>query len=133
MTAVILAAVSSSRHLPDDVRVDFFRDFGRKYVVTATPALIVAYACGGILLARDPWTGLSTALVVCAALLAAALAVGVVQAKRMTRLRRAGSSAPDDAGLASRITRSARWARALRGALVVLSLVIFVLAVVRWT
>ncbi|GAB3566611.1 hypothetical protein [Spelaeicoccus albus] len=132
MTTVVLAATSSARQLSADARVAFFRDFGRKYVVTATPALVIAYVCGGILLAGEPWTTLSTALVVCAALLLVALAIGIAQARRMTRLRHSSTSKPDDAGLAARIARSARLAGTLRAGLGVLTLVLFVLAVVRW-
>lgn len=129
---VVIVARASAAHLGQETRVAFFRDFGRNYGIVATAALIVAYICGGILLAGDPWDGMSTALTACAAALVVALAVGVAQARRMTRLRHRLSATPDDGHLTTRIARSARLALVLRAGLVVLTLGIFVVAVVRW-
>lgn len=130
---VIIVARTTAAHLSVGTRVAFFRDFGRRYVTVATAALIVAYVCGGVLLAGDPWTDLSTALTSCAAALVVALGVGVAQARRMTRLRRRHVATPGDARLTAAISRSARWALTLRAGLVVLTLAIFVLAVARWS
>lgn len=133
MLTVIIVAGSTAAHLPHESRVAFFRDFGRRFAVVATAALVVAYICGGILLASDPWNGLSTALTACAAALVIALGIGIAQARRMTRLRHRHTKTPDDGRLATAIARSARLALVLRAGLVVLTAAIFVLAVVRWT
>jgi 1,4-dihydroxy-2-naphthoate octaprenyltransferase len=105
-------------------RVTLFRQLGRRWGIIGTAALVVAYACGLILLLTAPWTPLSTWLVVLGVTLAIALAAGIVQARRMTRLRRAAASA----GLAAPRSHSAT---ILRAGIVALSVAMVVLAVVR--
>ncbi|HWU57776.1 MAG TPA: hypothetical protein VN045_03570 [Microbacteriaceae bacterium] len=105
-------------------RVTLFRQLGRLWGIIGTAALAVAYACGLILLLTAPWTPLSTWLVVLGVTLAIALAAGIVQARRMTRLRRAAASA----GLAAPRSHSAT---ILRAGIVALSVAMVVLAVVR--
>lgn len=132
MLTVILAATSTSKRLDAAARVAFFRDFGRKYVIFAGVALVVAIVSGGLLLAAESWTGLSTALTLCTLALVIALSVGVVQARRMTHLRRETIEHPDDGTLATRLKTTARLALGLRGGLTALTLAVYVLAVVRW-
>jgi hypothetical protein len=105
-------------------RVAFFRQLGRRWGIIGTAALVVAYACGLLLLLTTEWTPLSTWLVVLGAALAVALAAGIAQARRMTRVRRAAASA----GVAAPASHSAAF---LRGGIVVLSVAMVVLAVVR--
>jgi hypothetical protein len=59
--------------------------------------------------------------------LVAALAVGVAQARRMTRIRAAALAAPDDRQLTSRVRRGAHVATLLRAAIGVLSLALIAL------
>jgi len=53
--------------------------------------------------------------------------VGVVQARRMTRLRRASLAASEDAALASGVRRGARAATLLRASIGLLSLALIAL------
>jgi hypothetical protein len=127
----VLVARSTSATLQRNDRVAFFRHFGRRFGIVATVALIVALVTGGLLLAAWPWTVVSSVLVFAAAVLVVVLAIGVAQARRMTRLRRAAIAAPDDHALARRVAAGARRASVLRAGIGVLSLLIFVLAIVR--
>jgi len=129
--SVVLVARSTTATLQRPDRVAFFKHFGRRFGIVATIALVVAYVTGGVLLAAAPWTGVSTAVVVAAVVLVAVLAVGVVQARRMTRLRRAAIAAPEDATLTDRVTAGGRRASVLRAGLGVISVLIFVLAIVQ--
>lgn len=105
-------------------RVAFFRQLGRRWGIVGTAALIVAYACGLILLLTTDWTPLSTWLVVLGVALAIALATGILQARRITRRRRVAASA----GLAAPGSHSATF---LRAGIVALSVAMVVLAVAR--
>jgi hypothetical protein len=129
--ALVIVARSTTATLSRHDRVAFFRHFGPRFGIVATIALVVADASGVILLARTTWTAVSTWLVVLAVVILSALAVGVLQARRMTRLRRATAAAPDDATLATRVRRGARSALVLRAGLGVLTLATVVLAVVQ--
>jgi hypothetical protein len=105
-------------------RVALFRQLGKRWGIIGTAALVIAYACGLVLLLTAPWTALSTWLVVLGVALAIALAAGIVQARRMTRLRRAAASA----GVAAPRSHSATL---LRVGIVALSVAMVVLAVAR--
>lgn len=129
--SLILIAHSTTVTLSPAARVEFFRHYGRLYDTTSTVALGVAFASGLILLLGMPWVALSTWLVVVCALLVTALGAGVVQARRLTRLRRELAARPDDSALASGIAATARRAIALRASLGVISLAILMLGVLR--
>ncbi|MCX7521446.1 hypothetical protein OSC27_04035 [Microbacterium sp. STN6] len=131
--SLVVIARSTTATLSREARVAFFRHFGRRYGIVATIALLVAFASGLALLLGAPWSALSTAMVVLCAVLTVGLGVGVIQARRMTRLRRAAASAPLDDGFATRIRRGARWALVLRAGIGVLSLAVLVLAVIAST
>lgn len=128
---LVVIARTTTATLARADRVKFFRRFGRNYGITATIALIIAFACGLALLVSMPWTALSTWLVALSVVLVIALALGVVQARRMTRLRHASAAAPEDTVLAAHISRGAPWAVLLRAGIGLLSLAIFVLALIR--
>lgn len=119
---LIVVARSTSATLTAADRVAFFRHLGRRWGIVGTAALLVAYACGLVLLLAVPWTALSTWSVAVAVLLALALAVGIVKARRMTRLRRAAGSSRES-------VPGARAATALRAGIVLLSVVLVALAV----
>lgn len=127
---LVLVARSTTATLQRHDRVAFFKHFGRRFGIVATVALIVALVTGCVLLAAATWTLVSTVLVFAAAVLVAVLAVGVAQARRMTRLRRASLAAPDDRTLAERVTAGGRRASVLRAGIGAISLLIFVLAIV---
>lgn len=127
--SLLVVARSTTATLSREARVAFFRHFGRRYGIVSTGALIVALIAGSLLLATAPWTALSACLVVMGAILVAALCIGIFQARRMTRLRRALLAASGDTTLVSRVARGARVAIGLRGAIGAISLVMLVLAV----
>lgn len=124
-----LVARSTTATLQRQDRVAFFTHFGRRFGIVATIALVVALVTGGVLLAAAPWNAVSTVLVLAAAVLVVVLAVGVAQARRMTRLRRASIAAPEDHALGRRVAAGGRRASVLRAGIGVISLLIFVLAI----
>jgi len=125
--AIAVVARTASYTLEPAHRVAFFRALGRGYLLIGAPALIVALGTGAGLLTEHAWDGVLTASVVIAAALLGSLAVGVVQARRMTRLRAAALASPPDARLACRIRRGARTAALLRAAIGVFSLALIAL------
>lgn len=120
---IVVARVTRAALSPAD-RVALFRQLGRRWGIVGTAALAVAYACGLILLLAADWTALSTWLVGLGAALAIALAAGIVQARRMTRLRR-------EPALSGSAVPQGRSATVLRAGIVLLSVVMVVLAVAR--
>lgn len=128
---LIMVSRSATATMAAADRVAFFRHFGRRFGSLSTAALVGAMVAGAVLLSADEWDGLSTTLVVVAVALLAAVAIGVVQAKRMTRLRRAALSSPGDARAAARIAVGSRYAVRLRAGIGAVSLLLFVLALVR--
>lgn len=127
--AIALVARVATRTLDPAARVDFFRGLGRSYGIVGTAALALAYATGAALLYGRSWSGTIIATVVVAAALAATLAIGMVQARRMTRLRRRSLESAGDAGLAGRVGAGAARAGALRGVIALLSLALLALGV----
>jgi hypothetical protein len=125
--AIAVVAQVATRTLEPGQRVVFFRGLGRSYLLVGGPALVLALGAGAGLLSDHAWDGVLAAAVVAAAALVASLAVGVAQARRMTRLRAAALAAPDDPQLAARVRRGARAATLLRAAIGLLSLVLVAL------
>jgi hypothetical protein len=111
-------------------RVAFFRGLGRAYGLVGGVALAAALACGGVLASRYSWDGDLAACSVVAAALVAATAAGVVQARRMTRLRRDALRDPGSAELAANVRLGARNAAVLRATIAALSLVLLGLGAV---
>lgn len=128
--ALIVLARSATATLTREGRVALFRHLGRRYGMLSTTALVIGLIAGAVLLLSAEWTPLSTCIVVVSGLVLVVLGAGVVQARRLTRMRRAMNATPGDAGLAQRVARDARAALVLRAAIGVLSLVVLVLAVV---
>ena len=126
---VAIAAVASAgtATLDPAARVAFFRALGRRYLWIGGVALAVAFGTGAALLSDRSWDGTATAAVIVAAALVVALAVGVGQARRMTRLRRAALAAPQDRRLADQVERGARAAVLLRAAIGLLTLALIAL------
>ncbi|MHB1234738.1 MAG: hypothetical protein ACYCZK_03585 [Microbacteriaceae bacterium] len=126
VTIAVVARVAT-RTLAPGQRVAFFRDLGRTYLLLGVPALLVAFGTGAALLNDRPWDGLLIAAVVVATLLLAALAIGIVQARRMTRLRAASLSTPEDQKASIRVRQEARAAALLRAMIGLLSLALIAL------
>lgn len=126
VTIVVVARVAV-RTLAPAQRVAFFRALGRTYIFLGVPSLLVALGTGAALLTDHAWDGVVTAAVVVAAALVAILAAGVVQARRMTRLRVDALAAPDDPRLSARVRRGSRSAGLLRATIGVLSLALIAL------
>lgn len=120
--AIAVVARVATRTLSAQHRIAFFRGLGRVYALLGTTALIVAIGTGAGLASEHPWDGTLIAAAVLAAVVLAALGTGMVQARRMTRLRRAALTSPDDAQLALRVRRGSRSAAMLRATIGVLSL-----------
>ena len=125
--AIAVVARVATRTLAPGHRVAFFRALGRTYLLLGVPALLVAFGTGAGLLTDHAWDGLLTATIVVAAALVAALLVGVAQARRMTRLRSAALSTPDDQRAKDGVQRGARSAALMRATIGLLSLALIAL------
>lgn len=125
--AIAVVARTATSALEPAVRVSFFRTLGRSYLRLGGSALVVAYASGAVLLRDHVWDALLVATVVVAVALALILAVGVIQARRMTRLRRSALPAGSNDALASQVARGGRATGVLRAALGLLSLALVVM------
>lgn len=127
VTIVVVNQVAARQLDPPD-RVAFFRDLGRSFGAVSSVALALALISGGILLAGREWDGLSLAALILAVAVVAATAVGVIQARRMTRLRQAAIDAPGDDRLAARVRRDSRRAARLRALIGILSVSLLAVA-----
>lgn len=131
MVAVTMLAVISKRALEPAVRVAFFRRFARTYFPVFGAALVVAAIAGFVMLLARGWDGIAWAITIIVVVILIALALGVLQARAMSRLRahavELGADVP--AELTRQISSGARSAAMVRGTLGVLSLVVFVLAI----
>jgi len=128
--AIAVVARVATNTLEPPQRVAFFRGLGRSYLRVGVPALVVALGTGAVLLGDHGWDGTVLGAVVVALALVAALGVGVVQARRMSRLRSRSIAAPDDLELKRRVQQGAHGAALLRAAIGVLSLVLIALGAV---
>lgn len=133
LVAIFVVARVATGTMPRQVRVAFFRGLGRAYGIVGGVALVVALAAGAALLRDQPWSGLLTGTIATAAALIVVTVIGVVQARRMTRLRRAALRESGDARLAGRIRNGARSATVLRAAIAALTLALLILAAVLTT
>jgi uncharacterized membrane protein len=129
VTIFVVARVAHATLGPAE-RVAFFRGLGRAYGLVGGAALVVALASGGVLASRHRWDGQLAAGAVVAAGLVAATAAGVVQARRMTRLRQDALQDLGSPELAAKVRRGGRNAAALRAAIAALSLTLLCLGVV---
>lgn len=126
--AIAVVMYAARRSLEAPARVAFFRALGRAYLPVGGAALALACLTGAMLLWSRPATGLTFSLAAIAASIVIVLAVAVVQARRMTRLRRAHLGEPGNTQLGATVQRVGRAAVALRGLLGLLSVVAVVLA-----
>ena len=125
--AIVVVARTTTKTLEKSQRVDFFRAFGRTFLPVGGTALTLVYLCGAVLISMAGWSATAFVALAVAVLLLVVLALGVRQARGLTRMRAAALDADAPAGLSGRIAARARWANALRGLIGVLSLVLVVL------
>ena len=125
--AIIVVVRTAAATLDSSSRVAFFRSLGRSYLRVALPALVVALVSGGVLARGLDCGALLVTTVVVAAMLLVSFAVAVVQARRMTRLRRSLLESPEDKQLSEQVRHGARTAGSLRALLGLLSLALVVL------
>jgi uncharacterized membrane protein len=127
LVAISVVARAATATLDPATRVAFFRTLGRSYGVVGSVALLAALATGALLLRGHRWDGLLVATAVVAAALLAATAVGIAQARAMTRLRRRALTGAGAAVLDPRIRRGAVLAGSLRATIALLTLALVVL------
>lgn len=125
--AIGVVARTAVKTLDPANRVAFFRTLGRSYLWVGTPALIVAYISGAVLVRNHDWDGTLISTTVIAVLLLLGLAIAVVQARRMTRLRHEYVGSPNNGALAEEVRRNGKAATVLRAALGLLSIALVVL------
>ena len=129
LVAIFVVARVAQATLGAAERVTFFRGLGRAYGPVGGMALAIALATGAVLAAARPWDGQLTASTAIAVGLVAVTVGGVVQARRMTRLRQAALCDPGSPGLTAKVRQGARNAAALRAAIAALSLALLALGV----
>lgn len=125
LVAIFVVARAAEATLGPVQRIEFFRALGRRYGMVGGAALLVAIATGAVLLDDHPWEGMLVATALLAASLLGVTAIGMAQARRMTRLRRHSLTDP---ALAERVRHGALTATALRATIAVLTLALVVLA-----
>jgi uncharacterized membrane protein len=126
--AIVIFSRSTKKALTTPQRVAVFRELGRRYVIVASVAFALVVIPGGVLLAFRPADGYTLAVLIIALLLVIVTVVGIRQARRMTRMRRAAIAEPDAADAAA-LQRGTRVASVLRASIGVCSLALFVLGV----
>lgn len=129
VTLIMVARTATATLTPAD-RIAFFRRFGRRFGTLSTAALLTALVAGGVLLGARRWDGLSWAMVFVAAVLLIAVATGVAQARRMTRLRHSAIMAPNDSSSQRQIATGRRYAVWLRAALGAISFLLLILVLI---
>jgi hypothetical protein len=127
LVAIAVVARCARQQLDAATRVAFFRTLGRQYLRVGFGALVAAYGAGGALLEDGQWSDIKSAIVVSAAVLVVVTLAGVVQARSLTRLRRAALTG-DPRLDASYLARQAGRAGALRGLIATLTVTLVVLA-----
>lgn len=127
--AIMIVSATSKKSLGAQDRIALFRGLGRGYLRVAIVAFVAVVIPGAVLLAFRPWDGYSLAIVVLAAALVVVTALGVRQARRLTRMRKAAAEAPNGGTPPATLVRKAAAARILRTAIGLLSLAIFAVVV----
>jgi hypothetical protein len=122
LVVVVLVTRTVRHRLEPADAVEFQQAFGRAYGIAGGGALLVALAGGAVLLADHGWdaTALATALV--AGSLPVATAIGILQARRMTQLRRRAARSPADVAVAQELRAGSSRAVALRATIGLLTL-----------
>lgn len=123
MVTIAVFARSSRQVLDDAARVALFASVGKAFAFVGPAALVVAIVTG-LVTAGAPgnWPAMVWAAGGLAVAVLAVSIVAMLQAHRMTGLRRALAAARDDALIAERVGSQARLADGLRGLLGLLTL-----------
>jgi putative copper export protein len=138
MVMLGLVASIARRIIPDEARVEFFRQVGQRFLIVGGLALLIAIATGTDMASdRDVWGNL-TATTYGKTLLAKLILVGVVvvltafhslvQGPALSRLREQAISRPDDEELSADIRRRAAQAGIVSALNLTATLTILVLA-----
>jgi uncharacterized membrane protein len=128
LVAILLVARAADRTIAPAQRVEFFKVLGRSYGIVAGTALVVALATGVVLLRHHAWSSTQVAAAAIAGALVIATAAGMLQARTMTRLRRATLESERAEDRCRELRRGTLLASGLRGAIGLLTLALTVLA-----
>lgn len=129
--AIMVMNRSARDTLSGPDRVALFRSLGRRYLKVVGAAGIVVVVCGGVLLASSPFDGITISILAAVVLLVIVTVAGVVQARRMTALRKAAHQSQNPEEFADHLRHGSRHARILRTLIGLVSLALFVLAYTR--
>jgi putative copper export protein len=138
MVMLGLVASIGRRTIPDEARIEFFRQVGRRFLIVGGLALLVAIGTGSDMASdRDVW-GHLTDTTYGKTLLVKLILVGLVvvltafhslvQGPAISRLREQSISRPDDAELAAELRRRATQAGIVSALNLLATLAILVLA-----
>lgn len=130
LATIIVVNASAHAVLASADRTALFRNLGPRYLTMATVAAIIVAVSGGLLLATRPFDGITIGILVLVALLIVATGAGVVQARRMSRLRHTAHESDDPGRFAGRLKRGSIAARLLRTGIALISVALFVMAFV---
>jgi len=130
LVVIFVVARVATRTLRPAERIELFRGLGRAYGPVGGLALAVALVSGAALLSGHPWNGQVTAATAVAGALVVVTVAGVLQARRMTRLRRSALGHPGSPRLAGQVRREAISAGILRALIAALSLALLALGAV---
>lgn len=138
MVMLGLVAMVARRTVPEQARIEFFRELGRRFLLVGGTALLLAIATGiEMATDRDVWGNL-TETTYGKTLLAKLILVGVVialtvfhslvQGPGLSRLREQAIARPGDGQLEAEIRRRAAWAGVVSALNLIATLAILVLA-----
>ena len=125
-TVIMISRTSRSVLAPAD-RVAYFRRFGRGYVVVASVMILLVIVPSAILVSEDSVRPVAIATLAVACALVIITAVGIRQARKMTRLRTMALDAEDDRA-SDAVRRGASIAIVLRSMIGIGSLALIALA-----
>ena len=125
-TVMVISRTSRSVLVPAD-RVAYFRRFGRGYAVVASVMILLVILPSAILVSEDSLRPLAIATLATACALVLITAVGIRQARKMTRLRTMALDADDDRA-SDAVRRGASAAIVLRSTIGIGSLTLIALA-----
>lgn len=115
LVCLVVVAGAARRALGPSDQVAFFRSLGRRYGIVGNTALAAAIGVGlAMLWPPSSWGRLEDATVALAGFVVVMTALGIRQARSMTRLRRRGIETPTDQRLAAKVRHGAKAAVVLR-------------------
>jgi hypothetical protein len=129
LVCLAIVAKVAREQLDERSRIALFRQIGRFYGVAGTGSLVIAIGAGVVLAWPLSQVGhIGMAAFVLAGVLVFVTGAGVLQARRMTVMRRRALENRDDKRAATTVRRGAAFAAALRGSIALLTLAILVLS-----